>query len=523
VSPRLPAIVLAALLAVPPAALAAGVGADEDPAARATAGASVFAPDLGVPLPGIVDPDRYHVGPGDRFTLLLWGSVSQAHPLVVGPEGDVVIPEIGTVNVAGRTLAEARTMIRERVRRSLRNLEVDVQLSRLRTFRVYLTGAVRQPGPVAANGVNRVMDLLPDTLLATNASRRNIEVRRSDGSRATVDLLKFQLTGDAVGDPWLREGDVVHVPAATRFVGVWGAVPLPGEFELGPADSVSTLLRLAGGVLPKVLGEEASLVRWKGVSERETLAVRIADGRVAGGDQPLRDGDQLYVLQHPDWHESMQVWVYGRVGREGVFPIRVGSTRITEVIAAAGGLLDDADRSAIRLVRRAPGAHADPEFDRLLRLSRGEMTRSEYEAFRAQLAARSPDVLVDWTLLEGGRSDLDVLLKDGDIIHVDRVTNVVRVDGQVRRPGLVPYSEGRPSSWYVEQAGGYTQRAAISQVRVTRAANGQGMLARDAARISPGDQIWVPEKPDTSAWKYVTEALVVMAQLATVWLAVRPH
>jgi protein involved in polysaccharide export with SLBB domain len=514
----------AALLATPSAApaLAASTPGAEETANRTPSSASLVTPDFGAPLPGVIDPERYYVGPGDRFTLWVWGAISRAQPLVVGPEGDVVIPEIGSVNVAGKSLAQARRLIRERVQKTLRNLQVDLQLSRLRTFRVYLTGAVAQPGPVLANGVTRVVDLLPDTLLLAGASRRSIQVRRADSTLLTVDLQGFQLTGEDTHDPWLREGDVIHVPVATRFIGAWGAVGKPGSLELAEGDSVSTLLRLAGGVLPKVLGEEASLVRWRDGAERETLAVRIVDGKVTEGDGPLRDGDQLYLVQHPGWHESMHVWVVGRVPREGVFPIRLGTTRLSQAVAAAGGLLEDADASAIHLVRIPGGTTADPEFDRLLRLSREDMTRSEYESFRAKLAARSPDIRVDWTLIEQGRTDLDLLLQDADVIRIERRTNAVRVDGQVRRPGLVPYEAGRSFDWYVEQAGGYTNRASSGHSRVTRAANGQGMLARDVAEISPGDQLWIPEKTDTSAWYYISQALIVAAQLATVWLAVRP-
>lgn len=512
---------LALLLAASMLAGGAGVARAQEAGSRPPATAPAVSPDLGAPLAEVVDPERYFVGPGDQLTLWLWGAISRSLPLMVGAEGDVVIPEIGPVNVAGRSLAEARELIRARVRRSLRNLAVDVQLTRLRTFRVYLTGAVANPGPFMVTGVSRVADLLADSLLVQGSSRRNIELRRADGSRIIADLHGFQLTGREEAGPWLREGDEIHVPVATRFTGAWGAVARPGPIELGPRDSVSTLLRLVGGVLPKALGDGASLVRWRDPANRETLAVRIAEGRVVAGDEPLRDGDQLYVLQHPGWHESMHVWVIGRVPREGVFPIRAGSTRLTEVIAAAGGLLEDADRSAVRLVRGLPGVQGDAEFERLLRLSRAEMTMSEYEAFRARLAARSSDVRVDWTVLESGRRDLDLLLQDGDVIHVDRRTTAVRVDGQVRRPGLVPYDEGRPASWYIEQAGGFTRRGARTQVRLTRSANGQGMLVRDADRISPGDQLWVPERPDISPWQYLRDVLVVGAQLATIWLVVR--
>jgi protein involved in polysaccharide export with SLBB domain len=97
----------------------------------------------------------------------------------------------------------------------------------------------------------------------------------------------------------------------------------------------------------------------------------------------------------------------------------------------------------------------------------------------------------------------------------------VRVDGQVHRPGLIPYVEGRDISYYVSEAGGFTRRGARTQVRLTRAANGQSMLARDAMLISPGDQVWVPERPDVSPWQYLRDVLVVGVQIATLYIAVR--
>jgi protein involved in polysaccharide export with SLBB domain len=472
-------------------------------------------------LPGVVDPDQYRIGPGDQFVLWIWGPISRTLTLTVGPEGDVLIPDIGPVTVSGRSLRVARQMLLDRVHRMLRGVDADAQLSRLRTLRVYLSGQVTHPGPVVAMGTNRIVDVLADSLLGPGASRRNVEVRRADGSRTIVDVLRFQITGVGAADPWLSEGDVVQVPLATHWVGIWGAVGRSGTFEMGPHDSVSTLLELAGGLMSSALSEDARLVRWRNAGERETLSVSFRDGRVADGNVPLRDGDQLYVLAQPGYHESQQVAVVGRVAREGTFPIRLGVTRLTEIVRAAGGFLPDADRSSIHLVRTAPNAAGDPEFDRLLKLSRGEMTTSEYEAFRSRLAAHSPDVRVDWLEIEAGRTDLDLLLQDGDIIRVERRTAAVRVDGQVHRPGLIPYVEGRDISYYVSEAGGFTRRGARTQVRLTRAANGQSMLARDAMLISPGDQVWVPERPDVSPWQYLRDVLVVGVQIATLYIAVR--
>ncbi|HTQ45557.1 MAG TPA: polysaccharide biosynthesis/export family protein, partial [Polyangiaceae bacterium] len=415
-------LLAAALLADPATARGAAMMtiSSDAPVTSSTDTHPAPTPGLGGALAGFVNPDRYRVGPGDQIVILTWGPITRSQSVVVGPEGEVVIPEIGILNVSGRSLTEARELIRDRVRRTLRDVQVDVQLTHLRTFRVYLTGAVSHPGPLLATGTSRVADLLADSMLVADASRRNIEVRRNDGERFVVDLQRFEMTGEQDADVWLTEGDVIQVPFQLQWVGAWGAFAHPGELELGPRDSVSTLVRLAGGVLPSAIETGARLVRWRGAGARETLQVTLEGGAVTQGNTALRDGDQLFVLARPGYHEAMKVWVLGRVHREGAFPIQLGLTRLTDAIEAAGGFSEDADRTAVQLTRAPSLGRSDPEFDRLLRLSRSEMTSSEYEAFRARLAARSPDVRVDWTELEKGRQDLNPLLQDGDVIRVER-------------------------------------------------------------------------------------------------------
>ena len=164
---------------------------------------------------------------------------------------------------------------------------------------------------------------------------------------------------------------------------------------------------------------------------------------------------------------------------------------------------------------------SDPEFDRLSRLSREAMTASEYETFRTRLAALAPEFRVD--ISHGGTStdEHDPLLVKDDVIRVEKRSNSVRVDGQVRHPGLVEFRPGASWQSYVESVGGLNKRAARTQVRVTRSASGQTLLARDVDQLAPGDFIWVPERPDVSFWPLVKDVLVVAAQLATITVAVR--
>jgi protein involved in polysaccharide export with SLBB domain len=472
-----------------------------------------------VPLAGPIDPDRYRVGPGDVVRLALFGPISRQSNLVVTPEGTLFIPELGALKLAGLTLTQARQLVITRIRGALRGVGVDFQLVVPRTFRIYLTGELRYSGPRLTTAANRLADVLPDTLFTAQSSRRRIEVRSLDGQRWIADLDRFRLAGEGRGEPALSDGDIVYVPVASRFVAAWGGVGREGRYELADGDSVGTLLQLAGGFREGAIQDRALLVRWRD-TQRDSQWVALGDAGPAGLGLALEDGDELHVFTRPDFHATDHVDISGRVRTTGSYPIRSGITRLSQVLANAGGVLPDADSASVLLFRARPAAGPDPEFDRLSRLSRGEMTASEYETFRTRLAGLAPDFRVDIRRSRAG-SENDPLLMNGDHVLVSRVVRSVRVDGQVRRPGVVDYVPGRPWSWYVRSCGGLTTRAAHSQVRITRASSGQTLLARETDVPLAGDFLWVPERSDVPGWQYLRDTILVLGQVATVVIALR--
>ena len=261
------------------------------------------------------------------------------------------------------------------------------------------------------------------------------------------------------------------------------------------------------------------LVRWT-AAQRESLWVSLADHGPAGLGLALRDGDELHVFMQPDYHMSDRVELTGRVAVTGSYPVRTGVTRLSQLLVNAGGVLPDADSASVLLFRARPTSGPDPEFDRLSRLSRGEMTASEYETFRTRLAGLSPDFRVDLRKLHAGGEN-DPLLVKGDRILVARSVGSVRVDGQVMRPGVVDYQPGEPWDYYVKACGGVTTRASGGQALITRASSGQTLLAREANVPLAGDFLWVPERPDSHLGQNTRDVLLVMAQLATILIALR--
>lgn len=474
-----------------------------------------------LPLAGPIDPKVYRLGPGDVLLLQFWGRLSQSVPLEVSPEGTLMVPNGGTVPVNDRTLSAVREDVLSRLRGRFVGVNMDLRLARPRVFRVYATGQVRAPGPLEASGANRVADVLGPAMFSEGASKRRIEVRHKDGTREDCDLELFLTTGDESFNPWLRDGDVIQVPSVTELIWAQGAVSRPGRYELGVRDSLRTLLRLAGDPVPSAEESRVLLVHFADPFRPDSLWFSLGDIYSRRKNPQLQDGDRLYVYYIPYYHDQREASIAGEVRRPGVYPIVEGVTRLSYLVQQAYGFLPSADLTSIRVHRRSTtGAEKDPELDRLLRLSRNELTASEYENLRTRLSGLREDYRVDWTRLQGN-GGLDLLLRDGDIVRVERLVSSIRVDGEVRRPGIVNYVSGQRVGDYVRQAGGYTDRAWQGKVRVTRAVTGQTLLARNIRTLDPGDFVWVPEKPDVTVWEQAKDVLTALASVATIVIAIR--
>ncbi len=461
---------------------------------------------------GPVDPATYVLGPGDVLELDLWGRVARTVPLDVSPEGGVFVPGRGSLDVGGKTLERARERILKMVAEQYVGVRADVRLVQLRKFKVYLTGDVKNSGAVEATSATRAHEAISQVGLLDGASRRNISVQHADGSTVRIDLDQFERIGRQNTNPLLVDGDVLLVPHATKFMDISGAVARSMRFELAPGDSLSTLIALAGGLLPSASPDHALLVRFTSPTDRESLLVNLQDPAATAA--PMLDGDRLFVKFQPEYHRLMTISVVGEIERPGNYPIVPGRDRLTDLIRAAGGFRPQANREAVHLVRES-AAEKDPDFDRLVRLGRNDMTESEYIKLETMLAERKNSFRVDWTRLRAG-GPTDPLLQDEDVIRVDRFVPSVRIEGQVKRPGFVDYAPGRGLGDYIQMAGGFTERSARHSIRVSRSLTGQIIPARSLRSVQPGDFIWVPERRDIDAWIAFRDIVAVSGQLAVV-------
>lgn len=466
---------------------------------------------------GSVDAAEYVLGPGDVLLLRLWGRVDRTTMLPVDPEGLLFLPNVGPVTAAGQTLQALRARLQERVQRELIGVKVGIELARVRRLAISVTGSVANPGIQEVTAATRASELASVIRLAPDASRRNLELRRADGSRIRIDLGLLQYAGRHGENPYLREGDVLHVPVASRFVNANGAFGRPGRYEWAAGDSVSDLVDLAGGMLPSAGEEKVLLIRFRSPTDRESIWVD-SHRLEHGPESPLlQDGDQIFAGFLPDYHVLPSVGIYGEVVHPGSFPIVLGRDRLSDLVRWSGGFLPRANRSSLHLLRATPGTETDPAFDRLSRLARSEMTEAEFASLQTKLLQQRNAFLLDWERIEA-HDGLDPLLQPDDLVRVDPQVLTVRVEGEVMRPGFVDFSPKNRIDDYIYRAGGFSPRAARRSVRVSRSVTGQVVLARNlrSSDIKPGDYIWVPEKRDVDFWPLARDILTVGGQLAVI-------
>lgn len=550
-SPLLSWILLAVGLIV---GLSASVRAQEDVAptdgGTVATPAPVATPALGPTgeplLERPIDGIGYTLGPGDVLALTLQGTISRINELVVSPEGKVLIPGASEVRVAGKNLEDARAAIRAEVGRAYRNVQVSVTLVRLRRFTVYVLGQVMNPGQYTASPVDRVSEAirlagglidripLPGAKTPPRAeergSERSVYLVHQDGSRQRCDLLRFRRTGDLRANPTVRDGDVIQVEYRKEGILLNGEVNSPGPIEYVEGDSLGSLIALAGGLTAKALLDTVEVARFApGETTPELLYVTArglaGEAHSDGGsvlDFGVRPRDAILIRTDPRWDVRHTVLLQGEVLYPGTYVVDESTTTLRELLARAGGFTADASLREAKLVRRVDESIKDAEFERLRTIPPADMSPTEYEYFKMRSRQRLGLMAVDFdALFARNDQSQDVTLKDGDVITVPPKKTYVTLAGRVAFPGNLAYDAGLSVDDYIERAGGYSWKAAKGRTVVIRASSGEWIPKGKAKRIGPGDTIWVPDKPERDWYTLFKDSLLIVSQLATVYLVIK--
>ncbi len=497
-----------------------------------------------VALETAVDPETYLLGPGDELTIVAWGDLEANFQVIVNPDGTVIIPTVGSVNVAGVNLADATKTIIEMVNAAYRAEEVTVALTRVRSFLVSVGGAVRKPGTVEIHGGQRVdaaileaegFALAPespiDTTRLIQAAPRLIMIKRADGSIDSADLLLFLKTGNKDVNPMLQDGDAVEVPFKTSYgnqIGVFGAFRTPGLYDYTTRDHLSTAVQLGGGLSSMCDLSRVFLARFSNDSTWAEIPVSLQaaiDNPGSDADLTLTPGDRLFVAWKPNLPLLHQVEVSGQVPHPGSFPIIPGRTTLSEIIAQAGGLMPDAALERAQVLRSPYAENDDWELARLEPTTSGQWDQVEREYRKFGWRQFQSVAVVDFVAIFAEQDgSQDILMMDGDLVRIPKRQPSVRVMGQVMYPGYIPWEPGMTFNECVTRAGGFAPRADRHQTRVISGQSDAWFKPGGNTVIHDGDTIFIPEKKihdPQPVWRYVIESVAVIAQVITIILVIQ--
>lgn len=440
---------------------------------RFFSGPTTFAPVDRVPVPA-----DYVLGPGDELLIRAWGAVDIDLRAVVDRTGLVSLPRVGTVRVAGLKAGEVEGFLQQQVGRVFRNFELNVTLGQLRSIQVYVVGQARRPGSYTVSSLSTLINaVLASGGPAATGSMRAIELRRAGRTVVTLDLYQFLLRGDQSADVRLLPGDVIVYHPVGPQVALMGATDQAAIFELrAPGESLRDLLGYAGGVPAITATHQVLLERLERERPRDPRKVQTLALDDGGLGQVLRDGDIVTLFQvAPQFANA--VTLRGNVAAPLRYPHTPGM-RISDLIPDREALLTgEFYRRKNQLVQflGADGSNTQA-VKTLLEEPNWEYAVVERLNPKTLKVELLPFHLGRAVVERGPRDNLE--LQPGDVVTIygrkdlrapqASATRLVRVEGEVMRPGVYQLEPGETLRALLKRAGGFTPQAYVYGLEFSR-------------------------------------------------------
>lgn len=476
-----------------------------------------------------IDPNQYFLGAGDILSVSILSVKPEVYEIPVSPEGKVIIPMAGSVDVKGKSLTEAKEIIKDKISKSFRTNEIDVVLQSIREFKVSISGEVANEVTVNATPVERVSEIISKAGgLLKDASKRHIRIiRLGQDKPINVDLMKFYNLGNLDANPYVVGGDIIIVPpvASNSIITVFGEVKNPGEFEYVEGDSLSTLIKFGQGFLLSAKLDSVEYVTY--TNNAEEIASSLIDlsqwknifshNTGLPGDFKLKPGDRVYIRSEIDWQKQHYAYIGGEVKYPGKYAIEENHDRVQDLIKRAGGFTDEAALDFIEFIRQDDIYKIEQELKRYERINPQDLSQSEQRYFQTRLREKKGGMSINFrNVINNPKSEDNVLLVNKDSIYVPRKNNFVNIQGRVNNPGSIRFKEGLTYQDYIELAGGYGFRADQSETIITKPKGDQYLASDMNYKLEPGDVILVPAESDTTFFEYFKTSLTIATQIVTI-------
>jgi len=417
--------------------------------------------------------------------------------------GEVFLPKVGTLSVAGLKYQQLPEYFRTAIGRVFRNFDLTISLGQLRSIQVFVVGQARRPGSYTVSSLSTLVNALFASGGPSNSgSMRRIQLKRSGRVLTEFDFYDLLLQGDKSKDARLLPGDVIYIPSAGPSIALAGSVNVAAIYEVRAGTSLAAAIEMAGGLSTTADGQKAVVER---IENRESRRVEEFPLDGPGLDRLLKDGDVVRILPlsprfqnavtlrgnvaHPgrmEWHRGMRL--KDAIPRPDVLITRE-YWRAANAVAEAGNEREPNEREPNEREQRErePREREPPEKQTAAAKNSTEATTAK---LRNRIARNAPEINWDYAViqrlnpqdlttrlipfdlgklvLEGDeRNNLE--LEPGDIITIfsqsdlavplAKQSKFVRLEGEFHAAGVYQAEAGETVRHLIERAGGYTANA----------------------------------------------------------------
>ncbi len=398
---------------------------------------------------------------------------------------------------------------------------------------VEIKGAIFRPGMYnIGKDINSVRTLIEHAEGLTEEAFTNRAIIHRMKSDRTLEVIAVDVKGimdGSVADVPLKKNDVLFIPTKSemqtkRTITIHGEVNYPGMYVYADHETLEDFILQAGGLKDKASIIKVDVARRilnpKAITNDSVIAktytFALKEGFVIDGTPgfELQPFDEVYVRKSPGYSHQQNIQVEGNVMFAGTYTLSSKNERLSDIIKKAGGVTDLAYVPGARLERR---------------ITPDERLRMQTVIKMAQMQSGKKDSLdmkkldlgdtyyvgieLDKALKEPG-GDADLVLREFDRIIVPEYNGTVKISGDVMYPNTVAYEKGRKASWYINQAGGWGNRAKKSHTYIVYM-NGTVAKVGHNAKVRPGCEIIVPSKPESSG-KSLTQWLSIGTSVASI-------
>lgn len=405
------------------------------------------------------------------------------------------------------------------------SVSVDSILPRFSNM-VEVKGAVFRPGMYQVGGdINSVKTLIEhaDGLREEAFTARAVMHRmKKDRTLEVVPVDVEGILDGTVPDIPIQNNDVLFIPTKQEMmeeqtITIHGEVQYPGIYRYADNETLEDFVLQAGGlkqtastvkvdvsrriVNPKALTTDSVIAR--------TYTFALKDGFVIDGTPgfKLMPFDEVYVRKSPGYYKQQNVIVEGEVMFSGTYTLSKKNQRLSDLIKSAGGVNDRGYVAGARLERKVNESER-ARMEAVLKKAKEEAEQMEIEAAKENKKIDLKDsekikkfeipefysvgIELDKALANPG-CDADIVLREGDKIIVPQYNGTVKINGAVMYPNTVGFQKGKKAKYYINQAGGFSEKAKKSQTYIVYM-NGTIAKVSQNAKPKPGCEIVVPEK-----------------------------